>query len=142
MLEGICDGLIFLWDTYITSYEGIATVVIILIMLLKVLINQKASTLHFKKMIVSFPGEIVFLVMGFLLADIISISKVKHNENDIMAGIIIAFIILVIQYALERWLDDKLIGKLKLGILIIIIGMYVLSIAFYIFIIFGGVYNG
>lgn len=137
----ILDGLKFLWNTYITSYEGIATIVIILIMLLKVFINQKASTLSFKKMLVSFPSELVFLVMGFLLSDMIS-NKTNTKDNGLIASIIIALIILVIQYALEKWLDDKLSGKLGKGILFIIILMYLVSIVFYVCIIFGGAYNG
>lgn len=115
---------------------------IILVMLLKVLINQKASTLGFKKMFVSFPSEIVFLVLGFLFADMISSSKVEANKNSLVASIVIALIILVVQYAVEKWLDDKLSGKLKTSVLITIILMYIVSIVFYLCIVMGGVHNG
>lgn len=113
MLNCILSGLKFFWNTYVTSYEGIATILIMLVMLLKVLINQKASALNFKKMLVSFPGELVFLVMGFLFSDMISGKRVESDENSLIASIVIALIILVAQYALERWLDDKLSGTLK-----------------------------
>lgn len=58
MLNDFLSGLIFFWSTYVTSYEGIATMLVIAIMLLKFLINQKASSLKFKKMLVSVPGEL------------------------------------------------------------------------------------
>lgn len=142
MLDGVLDGLKFFWNTYITSYEGIATILIILIMLLKVLINQKASALNFKKMLVSLPGELVFLVMGFLFSDMISSNRGETDDNSLIASIVIALIILVIQYALERWLDDKLSGSLKKYILFIIVLMYLVSIGFYICTVYGGAYNG
>lgn len=141
MLKCIVSGLTFFWDTYVISYEGIATILIILIMLLKVLINQKASALNFKKMLVSFPGELVFLVMGFLFSDMISGNRTGTDENSIIASIVIALIILVVQYALEKWLDDKLSGRLKKGILLIIALMYLISIGFYICTVFGGAHN-
>lgn len=142
MLNSILRELSSFWSTYVTSYKGIATILIMLIMLLKVLINQKASALNFKKMLVSFPGELVFLVMGFLFADMISGNKAGSDENSLIASIVIALIILVVQYALERWLDDKLSGSLKKHIWIIIILMYLVSIGFYICTVFGGAYNG
>ena len=142
MEMGLLNALKSFWGTYVVSYEGIATIVIVLIMLLKVLINQKASALNFKKMLVAFPGELVFLVMGFLLSDMISSTSTGTSENNLVASIIIALIILVIQYALERWLDDKLSGKLAVGIMILIVIMYAVAIGFYIGIIFGGAYNG
>lgn len=142
MIYNILYGLRIFWSTYVTSYIGIATIVIILIMILKVLINQKASALSFKKMLVSFPSEIVVLVMGILFADMINSSKTESNENSHLASIVIALIILVAEYAVEKWLDDKLSGKLKKGIFFIIILMYLISVTFYICIIIGGVYNG
>ncbi len=142
MLNCILSGLKFFWNTYVTSYEGIATILIMLVMLLKVLINQKASALNFKKMLVSFPGELVFLVMGFLFSDMISGKRVGLDENSLIASIVIALIILVAQYALERWLDDKLSGTLKKPIWLIIILMYLVSVGFYICTVFGGAHNG
>lgn len=142
MLNCILSGLKFFWNTYVTSYEGIATILIMLVMLLKVLINQKASALNFKKMLVSFPGELVFLVTGFLFSDMISGKRVESDENSLMASIVIALIILVAQYALERWLDDKLSGTLKKTIWLIIILMYLVSVGFYICTVFGGAHNG
>lgn len=132
MFNNILYELKVIWDTYVTSYEGIATGVIILVMLLKVLINQKASSLSFKKMFVSFPSEVVFLVIGFLFADLISSNTTKADKNGLVASIVIALILLVIQYAIERWLEDKLSGKLKKGISATIFSMYVVSIIFYI----------
>lgn len=57
-----------------------------------------------------------------------------------MACFLGALIILVIQYAMERWLDNKLSGRLGGKILVCIIIMYTMSLALYKVIVFGGVY--
>lgn len=142
MINGILNGLNLFWNTYVISYEGITTILIMFIMILKILINEKASTLNFKKMMISFPSELVFLVMGFLFSDMINNKKIGTSGNSILASIVLALIILVVEYALEKWLDDKLSGKLKIGIITIITCMYLASLIFYICIVFGGVHNG
>ena len=142
MLNDFLSSLIFFWSTYVTSYEGIATMLVIAIMLLKFLINQKASSLKFKKMLVSVPGELVVLVLGFLLADMINDNRAGTSDNSQMASIVIALIILIIEYALERWLDDKLSGSVEKKIWVICGLMYLVSIGFYVCTVFGGVHNG
>lgn len=119
----------YFWNTY----EALATLLLILIMLLKIFINDKVTTLRFKKMFVSFPSEIVFLVIGFLFSDMISTRENEINKtNLIVVNIIIALIILVILYAIEKWLDDKLSGKLKKSVIVTIVLMYFFSITLYI----------
>lgn len=124
-------------DTYITSYEGITSLILILILLLKLYINREAKPIDYKKMIVSIPGEIMFLVLGFQISKLIS-----NNENDTnnryIAKIIISLILLIFQYALEKWTDDKLSGDIKFKVKIKIILMYIASIYLYINEIYGG----
>lgn len=144
MLNSILSGLNFIWKTYIISYEGIATFLIVLVMLLKVLINQKASALNFKKMFISLPSELVFLVLGFIFADMIGANKSATdndaiNQDGNIASIVIALIILVALYALEKWINDKLSGEIKKRILAIIVLMYLTSVVFYLCVIFGGI---
>lgn len=126
-------------NTYITSYESIATLLIILVMILKLTINRKITDIHFKKTVISIPSEITFLLIGFLISALVGL-KDKTKLNTLVAYFIILLIVLVIQYALERWLDDKLSGTLKWNILLCICIMYCVSILFYVMIVFGGLY--
>lgn len=126
-------------NTYITSYESIATLLIILVMILKLTINRKITDIHFKKTVISIPSEITFLLIGFLISALVGL-KDKTKLNTLVAYFIILLIVLVTQYALERWLDDKLGGILKWNILLCICIMYCVSVLFYIIIVFGGIY--
>jgi len=130
-----------IWSKYIASYEGIATLLVVFTISLKLLINREVTTLHFKKMIVSIPSEITFLIIGFLLSALVTMSPPRKIEG-IMALIVISFIIIVIQYALERYLDNKLSGKLERKAFLWIFCMYILSIILYGVVIFGGMANG
>lgn len=67
-------------DIYIVSYEGIATLAIILIMLLKLFINRSVGKLQFKKMMLGIPSEITFLLIGFLLPAMISKDTTRNGE--------------------------------------------------------------
>lgn len=125
------------WITYILSDQGLPTLLVILTIALKLLINRQVTMLHLKKMLVSFPGELTFLVLGFLLSSMISESKTSNNRSN-MALIVVALIALIIQYAIERYLDDKLSGRVKFGRLIGILLMYVMSICLYVKVVFGG----
>ena len=126
------------WETYILSDEGLATLLIIFVIVLKLLINQRITILHLKKTIITIPSEITFLVVGFLLSSLIT----KYYKKDIralIAMIMAALIGLIIQYALERVLDDKLSGKWKCTTWFGVIFMYFISIVLYIIIVFGGI---
>ena len=46
-------------------YEIIATLLVVLILLLKLFINNKATSIDVKKILVSIPGEIIFWFWGF-----------------------------------------------------------------------------
>ena len=55
-------------NTYVISNEGITTFLVILILLLKLYVNRKAEAIDYKKMLVSIPGEIIFLVIVFQMS--------------------------------------------------------------------------
>lgn len=137
----IWDKAILIWEQYIISDEGLATILILFIIVLKLLINQRVTKLHFKKTIVSIPSEITFLVVGFLLSAVLG----KHEIDDIrgiIATIWISLVLLVIQYALERYLDDKLSGNWDIVVWGCVIFMYVSTVILYGAVVFGGLTNG
>ena len=133
------DILIEFFNKYIISYEGIATLLLILVISLKLFINRSITDLHLKKTFVSIPSEITFLLIGFLMSAIVADTR-QENLKLLMVNVLVALIVLVIQYALERWLDDKLSGKIKWNIWICIGFMYTVSIILYKIIVFGGIY--
>lgn len=129
--------LISVLKQYATSDEGIATILILFVIILKLLINQQVTALHFKKSVVAVPSEITFLVIGFVLSSILS-KQYTNNIRGHIATIVMALVILVIQYAVERYLDDKLSGNWSASIRIWVICMYVLTIILYGAVVFGG----
>lgn len=138
MLNDWAENIKNFFQTYLASDEVIATLLIIFVIILKFFVNKRATAIDYKKMIVSLPSEIYSLIVGFLLSSLIS--NVEESKT-IMAAIIIVLIFLVLQYAAERWLNDKLSGKLKPGIFICILLMYVISFLTYIIVVFGGMFE-
>ena len=138
-MDGVREIIITVGDKYIASEKGLATLLVILAITLKLLINHKVTKLHFKKMLVSVPSEITFLVMGFLLSAMIAETYTKGTKK-IVAAIVIALIFLAIQYALEQHLDDKLSGEFSVKIWICVIIMYAMSVVMYHMVVFGGAY--
>lgn len=138
-MDKILDCLCLIWSRYIISDEGLATLLIVLAIALKLFINHKVSKLHFKKMLVSLPSEITFLVIGFLLSALVR-ETYTDGIRAIMAIIVISLCIIVVQYALERHLDDKLSGKIGFWNLMLIISMYAASLCLYYIVVFGGCY--
>ncbi|MDE5802331.1 MAG: hypothetical protein K2I22_05370 [Lachnospiraceae bacterium] len=127
------------WDTYIVSNEGITTLLVILILLLKLYVNRRAEAIDYKKMLVSIPGEIIFLVLGFQMSCMIE-NETKNNSNSVyVSGIVFSLILLVIQYALEKWTEDKLSGNVESKVKVRILIMYILAIFTYFETIYGGV---
>ncbi len=136
-MDKVWEFLGIVWSEYIISDEGLATLLIVLAISLKLFINHRVTKLHFKKMLVSLPSEITFLVIGFLLS-----ALVRETYNDgirtIMAIIVIALLIIILQYALERYLDDKLGGKIRFWNWVLIVAMYAASVVLYSIVVFGG----
>lgn len=120
------------------TYEGGATLLVILVLLFKLYINRKATLIDYKKMFVSIPSEITFLVIGFLLSDLVTTASDAVNGQNNYNGILIALVVLVIQIACEKDVNDKLAGKLSLGVKLIILIMYVSCIVLYIWVLRGG----
>lgn len=122
---------------FLYTDEGIASIFLILIIIIKLTINQQVTTLRFKRTIVSVPGEITFFVLGLLILEIANTTDIKESRIRIVR-IIGGLIILAIQYALERYLGDKLSGKWKWTFLGLVIFMYSLSFILYRIVVFGG----
>ena len=142
ILTNLWNNIYSTISNYTAKYEVAAMFLVIFVLFLKLFVNNAPGEIDRKKMIVRFPGEITLLVLGFLISDIIAASnKVLENEtpNTInLSNIIIVLIILVIQYALERFLDDKLSGKLELKMKASVGFMYIISGMLYISVIYGG----
>lgn len=132
------DKLHIFVEKYIVSYEFISLLLVILIMLLKLVVNQKLTELRIKQMIVSMPSEMIFLVLGFLFSNLIT--KKSADNKAIALCIVVALILIIIQYIIESYLHDKLSGKLGFNIFLILL-LYFFSIIFYIIIVYGGVYK-
>lgn len=120
------------------TYEGGATLLVILVLLFKLYVNRKATLIDYKKMFVSIPSEITFLVVGFLLSDLVTAASDADNGQNNYNGILIALVVLVIQIACEKEVNDKLAGKLSLGVKLMILIMYVSCIVLYIWVLRGG----
>ena len=132
---------------FFSTTEGITTSLVVLVLLLRLFINRKTTIIHFKRLLISIPSEITFLVIGFLLSKAITIhaareitegSNTVQNIKQSIGWIVLSLIILVAQYAVERSLDDKISGKIKFAIKLLIVFMYTISIALYSFVVFGG----
>lgn len=139
MWNNIITFLSMVWNTYIISDEGLATLLIVLAIALKLFINRNVTKLHFKEMVISIPSEITFLVIGFLLSAMVR-ETYNNGIRAIMALIVISLIIIIFQYAMERYLDNKLSGNIGFFSWICIIIMCALSIFLYYIVVIGGNY--
>lgn len=139
MWNNIVTFLSMVWNTYIISDEGLATLLIVLAIALKLFINRNVTKLHFKEMVISIPSEITFLVIGFLLSAMVR-ETYNNGIRAIMALIVISLIIIIFQYAMERYLDNKLSGNIGFFSWICIIIMCALSIFLYYMVVIGGNY--
>lgn len=127
-------GILNFWDTY----EGIATLAVIIVLLFKLFINRAATALDFKKLCISIPGEITFLVFGFHLSHLVALDNNVRN----VTGIFTCLIALIIQIAIEKYSDDKLGGKLTWSTKGLIFMMYCISFYLYFNVLVGGKANG
>lgn len=139
MWNNIVTFLSMVWNTYIISDEGLATLLIVLAIALKLFINRNVTKLHFKEMVISIPSEITFLVIGFLLSAMVR-ETYNNGIRAIMALIVISLIIIIFQYAMERYLDNKLSGNIGFFSWICIIIMCAMSIFLYYIVVIGGNY--
>ena len=129
-IKNIWESFSSFWSTY----EGIATIWVIIALAAKLFVNNRATSLDYKKMIIAIPGETTFLVLGFLLSDMISNSL---NETKNITGITVCVLVFIFQLAVERIIIDKL-SDINFGIVIGIIAMYIISILLYLNAIFWG----
>lgn len=140
IVEGIdflASLLTWLWNI-IKSSEGISTLLVILIMLLKLYINNEATLLQKKSLAVSIPSELTVLIVGFLISSAVS----DNSSTDYFAVfvlIIISLILLVGLYAAERSLENHLSGKWDKKVWTKVFLMYLFGCGWYLFVVFGGV---
>lgn len=125
----------------ISNEQLVATLLIVLVMLLKLFINEKVTENQFKKLVVSIPSEVVVLCIGFLFSANISKSLSGAGQSDDIISILIpvALILVVCLYAAEKTLDGKLSGTWNWRIWLSVVVMYIFSFALYVVVVFGGV---
>ena len=124
-------------EKYLASDESLSTVLIIFALALKLFINREVTSLQFKKTIISFPSEITFLVIGFLLANLVEESSIDTTRIT-MFWIVFSFIIIILQYAAERWIENKISGKFNFSKILFVLLMYSASLFIYCKVVFGG----
>lgn len=126
-----------LWG-HLCSSEGVSTLLVALIIYLKLYVNNTATTLQKKSLVVSFPSELTVLIMGFLISATISNTPDK-NHIALIVLVIISLLLLVHLYASERYLENQLSGSWSWKIWGRVILMYIFSISLYITVVLGGV---
>lgn len=133
------EYLLCFWNTWIATPKGVATLLLGFIICLKLYTNRKAEAIDYKHMIMSIPGEILFLVLGFQVSNMIEESSSGTvNALGYFAKFLIILFLLNLQYAFERWSDDKIAGDLEWKIIIYVGIMYLISIGIYIASVYGG----
>ena len=134
VIKDTINTFLAFWNTY----EGGATLLVILVLLFKLYINRKATSIDYKKMFISIPSEITFLVVGFLLSDLATAAANADNGKNYFNGILVALVMLVIQIAWEKDINDRLAGSLSFGVILKILIMYTSCIILYIMALSGG----
>lgn len=120
------------------SVEGISTLAVVLVLLLKLLINNNATALQLKALLLSIPSELTVLIVGFLISSLISTPTTTDNATVVVL-LIYSLIQLVVQYASERSLEKRISGSWTLSIWLSVLLMYFFSIGLYTLVVFGGV---
>lgn len=137
--EVLCNNILIFWNTFVACSRGVATLLLFLILGLKLFTNRRAVAIDYKHMIMTIPGEILFLVLGFHISSMIDKSSTNTiNTPEYLAIFFILLLLLTLQYALERWSEDKLSGDLSTKIKVCITLMYLISIGIYIVSVYGG----
>lgn len=115
----------------------ISLIITVIILILKLHLNRRATVLQKKELILTLPGEIEILAIGFLAADI---SKGTESSAVFLGLFLIGFAFLLIQLIAESDLKDQLSGVWNWLMWLKIIGLYLLSlIALILAIVKGGI---
>ncbi len=133
-MEGI-NGIKNILITHIFSPEGIATLLLIFAMYLKLHVNNKATSIDYKKMLISIPGEVVFLVLGIHVSAYIS---GKTEGFKFMGWTLILLLALTFEYVSERKCQDQISGDFIRSSWKKIILMIFVALFCYCIIVFGG----
>lgn len=138
----------FLKNNIVFTNNSVTLLLLLLVLLLKLCINMGKRKSKFLEEVISLPGEIIFIVLGYLSVLLID----KGNELDLvnwLARFIICLLLLIVLYFMEESLNYT-IGKnipdtpfsAKVSALlwtcIPIIGMYIASGVMYILIMYEG----
>lgn len=121
--------------THVFSPKGAATILLFLALYLKLYINNKAGAIDFKKMMVSVPGEIVLLLLGFHMSAMIAGDIEPINY---IVWTMILFLALAFEYKSDRQCQDKIAGDLPKKTWVRIIIMYAIALLLYYAVVIGG----
>lgn len=103
----------------------ISLIITVIILILKLCLNQRATALQKKELALSLPGEIEILAIGFLAADI---SKGSDSSSVFLGLFLLGFLFLLIQLIAESELRNHLSGPWNWAMWLKIIVLYLLSI--------------
>lgn len=126
--------------SFLSTQEGEATIFLVIVLLLKLFVNIKATALDFKKMIVTIPSEVTILVIGFLMSYIVAPTESGGDKAFPLMQVSLA--VLIVQLAVEKYVDDKLSGNVGFGRACLIVVMFLVSLGLYSYVLFGGGNNG
>lgn len=136
----ICTDMMAKLISFLSTEEGEATVFVVIVLLLRLFVNIKATAIDIKKMLVSIPSEIMILAIGILMPRIVSSDQ--KSEESAFPLMLVSLVFLILQVALEKHVDDKLSGRIGFGITCLIVLMFLMSIFLYHYVLFGGGTNG
>ena len=128
------------WN-FLISTEGRAILLTLAAIGLKLGFNCTITSLRTKETVISLPGEITLLVIGFLMSAKMSVT---NNSGIIQTIGLLAVIMLMVQYGLERYLDNsnRLSGRWKISTWFLVLTMYLISVVLYAVVVFGGFSDG
>ena len=131
-----CMEMMTKFISFLSTEEGEAAIFVVIVLLLRLFVNIKATAIDFKKMLVTIPSEITILAIGILMPRIVSTTQ--NNEESAFSLMLISLVVLIVQVAIEKYVDDKLSGRIGFWNLFWIGFMFLVSILLYNYVLFGG----
>lgn len=138
MIDNLINWISELASNIFSSEEILSTLIAVVVILLKLFINNKATKLQRKALFVSLPGEIEILAVGFIISSTINVADQTVLVTR-MSLVFICFIFLIIQFASERALESSLSGQWHFGTLFAVSLLYAIAIAMFYLVVFGGI---
>lgn len=113
----------------VISSEKIVTVILTgYIIYLKLYTNNKLTPIQMKELVVSIPGEIEILSIGFVISDIYSDESIDYAFIGLLTLLLFAF---SNQLKTERNIHDQLIGDWDWVLLAKVVGLYLLGLSLF-----------